>query len=273
MRFGGQGPDRNVHYYFIISPLVSGHIINDPGVGECLKENENDSDSNSQAEEQKRYSVEKILKKRIKNGKVEYFLKWDGYSKSTWEPEENLDCDELIKDFEEQSKLKEENRREQPMRSRKRTSSNSTVTSYASSDAGPSKECGNISPLRKKKIDKVDKSDKSNKSDENKDNDNDSDKVNVEDESWSDLSSDISDSTASPEKVPEKIVGITNNFDELVLYMKWKGIKKPEKIPAVEANVKYTQFVINFYEERLRWHDEDGNIKDFNHSDEDERPF
>ena len=45
------------------------------------------------------YVVEKILNKRIlENGEIEYFLKWFGYNDddSTWEPEENVFCKDLI---------------------------------------------------------------------------------------------------------------------------------------------------------------------------------
>lgn len=72
------------------------------------------------------YDVEKIVNRRIKNGRVcgfnfhftnfkymvlittkvwllqtEYLLKWLGYSSyhNTWEPEENLSCPDLMNDF------------------------------------------------------------------------------------------------------------------------------------------------------------------------------
>ena len=47
------------------------------------------------------YEVEKVLKRRIKNGQIQYFLKWKGYpdSDNSWVPASNVTTD-LIREFE-----------------------------------------------------------------------------------------------------------------------------------------------------------------------------
>ena len=61
-------------------------------------------------EEEEEYEVEKVVDKRIHKGRVEYLLKWKGYSSddNTWEAEDSLDCAELLQDYEARRRLEKQ---------------------------------------------------------------------------------------------------------------------------------------------------------------------
>jgi len=52
--------------------------------------------------EENEYVVENIVGKRsVRGGKVQYFVKWEGFpdTDNTWEPEENLSCPEKVEEY------------------------------------------------------------------------------------------------------------------------------------------------------------------------------
>ena len=62
--------------------------------------------------EEEVFSVEKIISKKVVGGKTQYLLKWKGYDTddNTWEPEDNLDCQDLLEEFNKKTKMRDETR-------------------------------------------------------------------------------------------------------------------------------------------------------------------
>jgi chromobox protein 5 len=104
---------------------------------------EKDAESNhaTSDEEEESYEVEKIIKKRMKKGKVEYYVKWKGYgeAENTWEPEDNLECPDIVAAFEknldEEKPLKSAKKAPAPSSTASKRSRRSSETPQADGDA------------------------------------------------------------------------------------------------------------------------------------------
>ncbi|XP_030626122.1 transcription factor NF-E2 45 kDa subunit [Chanos chanos] len=173
-------------------------------------------DEEASSSDEEEYVVEKVLDRRVVKGRVEYFLKWKGFSDkhNTWEPEKNLDCPELIAEF---------------MKTYKKSSSSSGGSSTPSSGAKPSSTSS--SGARPK--------DSTNK------------KRHSEEEEEEGGSKGFERGLE-----PEKIIGATDSCGDLMFLMKWKDSDEADLVLAKEANHKCPQIVIAFYEERLTWHED-----------------
>ncbi|CAG9567550.1 unnamed protein product [Danaus chrysippus] len=182
------------------------------------KDKKNETSEGSSEEE---YVVEKVLNKRTVKGKVQYLLKWKGYKEeeSTWEPEEHLDCEELIKAFENSRKEKEAKPKKTEERSKKRRRDSSDDTSTT----GKIREAS-VSSVEEQKESRKEKKDDKNKSGFEKG------------------------------LKAEKIIGASDATGELMFLIKWADSDEAELVPSKVANVKCPQQVIAFYEERLTWH-------------------
>ncbi|XP_056141825.1 chromobox protein homolog 3b isoform X1 [Lampris incognitus] len=163
------------------------------------------------------FVVEKILRRRVSNGRVEYFLKWKGFTDAdnTWEPEDNLDCPELIEEFLKNLHLSGEN--------------GEGVTELQDSEFTPKEELAEqeaeISPQQHYAEQR--------------------DGNFGEPESPTDLSGYLE---------PEYIIGSTDRQGELMFLVKWKNSEDVSLLSAREASARCPQVVVNFYEQKLTWH-------------------
>ena len=83
------------------------------------------------------FTVEAIVGKRKRNNRVEYCVKWHGFddTDNTWEPIDNLNCNELIAEFE-QNKTTPTTARQRAQRQRKTTPATPTTTTTTSAKKG-----------------------------------------------------------------------------------------------------------------------------------------
>ncbi|TDH15461.1 hypothetical protein EPR50_G00031690 [Perca flavescens] len=64
------------------------------------------------AVKEEEYVVEKVLDRRVVKARVEFLLKWEGFSDNTWEPQDNLDCPDLTTEYMQKHKAKEEKKKQ-----------------------------------------------------------------------------------------------------------------------------------------------------------------
>lgn len=194
------------------------------------KKSENEVHGSESEAEEEEFSVEEVLDRREKGGKVEYYLKWKGYSHAdnTWEPEENLDCPDLIQAFESKRRKKEEEKKA----NRKSRGKDEEKKKPAEDDDTPL--------AKKKKVEKPEKEERK-KDEERK-------------KKKSTVTDDQKPQGFARGLEPEKIIGATDSSGQLMFLMKWKGTDEADLVPATQANTTCPQIVIKFYEERLTWH-------------------
>lgn len=172
------------------------------------------------------FAVEKIIRRRVHEGRVEYYLKWKGFTdaENTWEPEDNLDCPELIEEY-----------------LRNLSVSGETEPDGCQStdlDVQPKQELTEIDTDMAHPRSPVELIERSN-------------------EEAGDHSSEIPARDQSSHPEPDCIIGSTDRQGELMFLIKWKNTDEVALLSAREASKRWPQMVIGFYEDKLTWHAEE----------------
>ncbi|KAJ8258240.1 hypothetical protein GJAV_G00194710 [Gymnothorax javanicus] len=190
-----------------------------------------DEEREQSSSEEEEYVVEKVLDRRMVKGRVEYYLKWKGFSDkhNTWEPEKNLDCPELIAEF---------------LKTYKKGGNTPTSARTPSSASSGGRSRDSSGAKRKNSTDEEEEEEEGGSKAKRK------------------KEEDILIARGFERGLePEKIIGATDSCGDLMFLMKWKDSDEADLVLAKEANQKCPQIVIAFYEERLTWH-EDGEKKE-----------
>jgi hypothetical protein len=226
------------------------------------------------SDEEEIFEVEEIQDKRKRAGKVEYFIKWKNYTNedNTWEPVDNLDCSELIEQYErdhpgEVKSVKSIPRRSKDKRrggeSSQRSSSPAPKESVPMDTEQLADDTDSVKSIGKKRatdksadlFDSLGSDTKGRKASKNDKDDGVLDyqaaKVTVPKQSKTDGPRGFARNLE-----PDRILGATDSPGRLSFLVQWKD-GTADLVPAEEANVKCPHVVIAFYQGRLTWHKTD----------------
>ncbi|CAF3372017.1 unnamed protein product [Rotaria sp. Silwood1] len=173
------------------------------------------------ADEGEEFVVERIVSHRFRNGRKEYLLQWKGYSEeeNTWEPQQNLDCPDLIEQYENRIMQKSRYMHE-PSTSLKRKSSLDQAPIQNKRGRPPNDSLSHRNYSKQQPL-----------------------SIRTAEEA----------SAFDRGLEAEKILGATDATGELMLLVQWKGTAEADLVPARICNLRCPQVVIRFYEERLTW--------------------
>lgn len=59
--------------------------------------------------------------------------------------------------------------------------------------------------------------------------------------------------------IPEKIMGVTKKFSQLMFVVKWKKVETPIVVEAHYMNETFPAMVIQYYESIIEWHTKNNN--------------
>uniref|UniRef100_A0A1D1ZES1 Chromobox 5 n=1 Tax=Anthurium amnicola TaxID=1678845 RepID=A0A1D1ZES1_9ARAE len=187
-------------------------------VQDQAKSNEK-SDKSDKDDDEEVYEVEKVLDHHKKRNKTYYLIKWKGYSEdeSTWEAEDNVFAEELVKDYW-ANVNNEEAKQKETRKGRKRAAVAPPTPTRKEKET---KKARTTTPIKKAKVARS-------KIDEEFDHD----------EDWESLVTGVETVTRD------------DKTGDLLVYLKWKN-GDTSRHPAKEANIKCPQKMLKFYEQRL----------------------
>ncbi|XP_058828353.1 heterochromatin protein 1-like [Topomyia yanbarensis] len=188
------------------------------------------------------YVVEQIIDKRVRRGKAQYLIKWKDCdpSENTWEPEDNLNCGDLLELFQ-QEQLKKPpkkttSRRKGPVLS---TDQNANLGTIENVEKNPGNSADGVAKQTKKRRDKKEQ------------------RTSAVAETPMEVDSSNRDGFAKG-FVADSILGITMENGQLFFLIKWIGVDEVEMVPSKVARLHIPTKVIDFYEDRIIWNSKEG---------------